>query len=369
MSKISFNTNISGTGVFSVESPASNIDRTLTLPDESGELLTNNTPLPLANRNRIINGAMLVDQRNNGAAQTITAAAALAYTVDRFYAYCTEANVTGQQVAGPIANTKRYRFTGAASVTGIGFGTRLEGVNTARMSGQTASLSVKLSSSSLTSITWTAYYANTLDTFGSLASPTRTQIATGTFNIGSTEAIYEAQISIPSAATTGIEIVFTGGALLAAHTLTIGDVQLETSARATVFEDRDYGSELIICSRYFQALCYRGAPTGTLLLEDTTGSCTVAGTYSTHIRVPPMRIKVPAALTPSISQLSMHNEEAITSSVLLSIVVGQSSNLLAGHFRFTAYWSAAGITPINAKVAVRTNTTLTTYGIGLTAEL
>ena len=46
--------------------------------------------------NRIINGAMNIDQRNAGASQTITAAAALAYTVDRWYAYCTGANVTGQ---------------------------------------------------------------------------------------------------------------------------------------------------------------------------------------------------------------------------------------------------------------------------------
>jgi len=51
-------------------------------------------------KNRIINGAMAIDQRNSGAAQTITAAAALAYTVNRWYAYCTGANVTGQRVAG-----------------------------------------------------------------------------------------------------------------------------------------------------------------------------------------------------------------------------------------------------------------------------
>lgn len=54
-------------------------------------------------RNKIINGAMLVDQRNAGVAQTITAGAVLAYTVDRFYAFCTGANVTGQQVAGSVA--------------------------------------------------------------------------------------------------------------------------------------------------------------------------------------------------------------------------------------------------------------------------
>lgn len=204
-------------------------------------------------RNRIINGAMAVDQRNAGASQTITAGAALAYTVDRFYAYCTGANVTGQQVAGQIANTYRYQFTGAASVTGVGFGTRLEAVNTADLAGSTATLSVKLKSSSLTSITWTAYYANTKDTFGTLASPTRTQIATGTFTITSTEATYSAQISVGAAATTGIEIVLTGGALLGTQTLTIGDIQLERGSTSSSFEQRPVGLELALCQRFYYA--------------------------------------------------------------------------------------------------------------------
>ena len=54
------------------------------------------TAQSLSIRNRIINGEMLIDQRNAGAAQTITAAAALAYTVDRWYAYCTGANEIGR---------------------------------------------------------------------------------------------------------------------------------------------------------------------------------------------------------------------------------------------------------------------------------
>jgi len=38
---------------------------------------------PLVFRNKLINGGMAVDQRNAGATQTFTAAAALAYSVDR----------------------------------------------------------------------------------------------------------------------------------------------------------------------------------------------------------------------------------------------------------------------------------------------
>ena len=54
----------------------------------------------LPGRNRIINGNVSVDQRNAGASQTFTAGGSVAYCVDRFYASCTGANITGQQVAG-----------------------------------------------------------------------------------------------------------------------------------------------------------------------------------------------------------------------------------------------------------------------------
>ncbi len=200
-------------------------------------------------RNRIINGAMKIDQRNAGATQTFTAGAALAYSVDRWYGYCTGANVTGARITSGAQN--RYRFTGAASNTGVGFGQRIEAANSMDLAGRTCTLSVKLSSSSLTSITWTAYYANTADTFGTLASPTRTQIATGSFSISSTEATYSAQINVSASATTGIEIVFTGGALLGSQTLTIGDVQLEPGGVATPFEHRMINAELAMCQRYF----------------------------------------------------------------------------------------------------------------------
>ena len=83
----------------------------------------------VGSKNKIINGGMAVDQRNAGAAQTFTAAAALAYSVDRWYGYSTGANVTGQRVAGSNNTQYRYRFTGAASTTAIGFGQRIEAVN------------------------------------------------------------------------------------------------------------------------------------------------------------------------------------------------------------------------------------------------
>jgi hypothetical protein len=199
-------------------------------------------------RNRIINGAMAVDQRNAGASHTISTSA-LGYTVDRWFAYASGANVTGQRVAGSVANTFLYQVTGAASNTSFTFGQRMEAVGTSDLSGKTATLSVDLANSLRTTVTWTLYYANTADTFGTPASPTRTQIATGTFTVNSTVTRYSTQISIPSAATTGLELTFyvnnqTSG------TCTIGNAQLEEGTIATPFERRLYGQELALCQRY-----------------------------------------------------------------------------------------------------------------------
>jgi len=204
-------------------------------------------------KNRIINGAMTTDQRNAGASQTFTAGGALAYAVDRWYGYCTGANVTGQQVAGTGAIQNRYRFTGAASVTAVGFGQRIEQKNSYDLAGSTCTLSADLAiSATLTTVTWTAYYATTTaDTFGSLASPTVTQIATGTFTVTSTVTNFSTNITIPAAATTGIQILFTVGALTAGLTWTIGNVQLEKGSTATSFDYRPYGTELQLCQRYY----------------------------------------------------------------------------------------------------------------------
>jgi hypothetical protein len=226
------------------------LDGNLTVGGSFDVTSLNGGPLAGA-RNRIINGYMTVDQRNGGASQAFTAGAALAYSVDRWYGYCTGANVTGQRVQGASAGLFRYRFTGAASVTSIGFGQRIEQLNSADLAGTTATLSVDLANSLLTTVTWTAFYANTADAFGTLASPTRTQIATGTFTVNSTVTRYSTSISIPSAATTGIEIVFTVGAQTSG-TWTIGDVQLEPGTVATPFERRSFGQELALCQRYFE---------------------------------------------------------------------------------------------------------------------
>jgi len=204
-------------------------------------------------KNRIINGNFYIAQRATSATITAGSTIAAGYaTVDRFYGYCTGANVTMAQVSGTGNNRNLLQFTGAASVTAIGCGQRIESLNSYDLAGQTVTLSAFIANSLLTSVTWTAYYANTTDTFGTLASPTRTQIATGTFTVTSTLTQYSAQIAIPLAATTGIEIVFTVGAQISG-TWQLDRVQLEVGSFATGFEYRQYGTELALCQRYYNS--------------------------------------------------------------------------------------------------------------------
>jgi hypothetical protein len=204
-------------------------------------------------RNRLINPAIAVDQRNGGNSQTITAGAALAYTVDRWYAWSTGANVTGQQVAGTAPWQYAYQITGAAGVTAVGFAQRIEALNIADLASSTVTLSAYISSSTLASLTWTAYYANSSNTFGTLAAPTKTQIATGSFTISTTLTRYSVNIALPASAANGVEIDFTTGGFTSG-TLTLTGAQLEAGTVATPFERRLYGMELSLAQRYWQKL-------------------------------------------------------------------------------------------------------------------
>jgi len=224
-------------------------------------------------RNRFINGGMQIAQRATSATVTAGTAVPTASTgypsVDRWYVYSTGANVTAAQVAGSGAVKNRLQITGAASVTAVGVGQRIEQLNSYDLAGSNVTLGVDLANSLLTTVTWTAYYATTADTFGTVGTPTRTQIATGTFTVTSTVARYTANIAIPAAATTGVEVVFTVGAQISG-TWTIGNVQLELGLVSSTFESRSYGSELALCQRYYEKSYDQGT---------TPGSATGNGTY------------------------------------------------------------------------------------------
>ena len=261
-------------------------------------------------RNRIINGGMQIDQRNNGASQTFTAAAAIAYNVDRFYGSCTGANVAGQRVAGPSGFQYCYQFTGAASVTGILFGQRIESYNCADFVSQSVTLSANISNSLLTTVTWTAYYANTADTFSS-----KTQIATGTFTVSSTATTYQATFNAGANAANGIAIEFTVGAQTSG-TWKITGVQLEAGVVATPFERRSYGQEYTLCQRYCQSrLGSQGSSGATVNCGTGNGKSTTVTTAYDRLTVS-MRIAPSFTLVGAASNFIVYATSAITTSSL-----------------------------------------------------
>lgn len=197
-------------------------------------------------RNRIINGGMAVDQRNAGASAALLNS--LAYsTVDRFFTNASSSS--GQYSAQRITaadGTNRLRITSPAGGTGIVFGQRIEALNSRDLAGNTVTVSLKLVSSSARDVTWTLSYANSTDVFTSV-----TQIATGTWSVTTSEQTFSATVSIPSAATTGLQFQISTPTLSGGATLTTGDWQLEVGSVATPFERRPYGLELSLCQRYF----------------------------------------------------------------------------------------------------------------------
>jgi hypothetical protein len=292
-------------------------------------------------RNRIINGGLDVDQRFNGAAVTFTAGAALGYIVDRWYGYCTGANVTGQKIPGAILTpgtlsySSAYRITGASSCTSIGFGQRIEALNCYDLAGTTATLSVSLANSLLTTVTWTAYYASTNDSFGTLASPTRTQIASGTFTVNSTVTRYSANMSIPAAASTGIEIVFTVGAQTSG-TWTISNVQLEPGTVATPFERRSHGQELALCQRYYEKSYSDSSVPGTVDSVGQLSNVTFGNSSGIHGSL--IQFMTPKRAAPSITIYSPNTG------------VASRVHVYAGSFTGDATASAARINATRAGV-------------------
>jgi hypothetical protein len=227
---------------------------------------------------------MAVDQRNAGAAQTLAAGAA-AYTVDRWAAEAVGAAATGERVAGAAGAAQyRYKFTGAAGVTDLYFYQRVEAANSYDLAGGTVSISADLADSLLTTVTWGLYYATATDNFASV-----TAIAAGTWTINSTVTRYSAQVAVPAAAVTGLQLTLHVGAQTSG-TWTVGNVQLEPGSTATNFEFQDIGLVLSLCFRYFNSLNPTGA---TYFLYGVGFVGQVTNAYA-YIPFPEMRV------TPSI---------------------------------------------------------------------
>ena len=236
-------------------------------------------------KNRIINGAMVIDQRNAGASST-----AGGYTVDRFnYVPSQASKGTWQQNAGAVtpptgfANYLGFTSSSAYSVLAADyfvFTQIIEGYNFADLAWGTASASTVTLSfwvrSSLTGTFGGALYntsprsypfsytissANTWeqktitilgDTSGTY-SKTNTAAVQVLFGLGNGSTVSGTAGSWSGStyfSTTGAtSVVGTSGA-----TFYITGVQLEKGSTATSFDYRPYGTELALCQRYFETV-------------------------------------------------------------------------------------------------------------------
>ena len=234
-------------------------------------------------KNRIINGAMVIDQRNAGAA---IASPSDNYTTDRFYSRQVGGGVASAQQSStaPTGFVNSLLFTVTTPDSSIVTTDRyyvaqfIEGYNIADLAWGTASAATVTLSfwvrSSLTGtfggairnsgasrsypFTYTINAANTFeqktitiagDTSGTWLTTNGVGIQV-IFSIGMGPTYSGTASAWASAdylsATGATNVIATNGA-----TFYITGVQLEKGTQATSFDFRDYGRELILCQRYF----------------------------------------------------------------------------------------------------------------------
>jgi hypothetical protein len=233
--------------------------------------------------NRIINGAMVIDQRNAGASVTPVTAT---YTLDRWQFLISQSSkfTTQQSSTAPTGFINSILVTSSSAysvLAGDYFTVRqaIEGLNVADFAWGTANaVTVTLSfwvRSSLTGtfggaisnnagdrsypFTYTINSANTFeqktvtiagDTSGTwLTTNSRGMMISFGFGVGTTFSGTAGAWAATNyiSATGATSVVGTNGA-----TFYITGVQLEKGSTATSFDYRPYGTELMLCQRYFE---------------------------------------------------------------------------------------------------------------------
>jgi len=202
-------------------------------------------------RNKIINGDMRIDQRNDGSALTITPTTA-AYCVDRWFGNTVGSNLTLQRVPA----TAKYvstalRLTGSTGNTNASVQQRIEASTSASLIGLPVVVSFYAASPSVNTLRIALTRPNAVDNW---ASATNIQIRDIT--ITSTMTRYEVAFNaLPSQAGNGLGVWFLcNNGLGANQTLDITGVQLEEGTFATPFEQRPIGLELSLCQRYYEII-------------------------------------------------------------------------------------------------------------------
>jgi len=248
--------------------------------------INNSSGSPFGFKNRIINGAMAIDQRNAGA--SVTQTTSVVYTVDRWSCYGSAASkfTVQRSTTAPAGFINSLLVTSSSAYT-VGASEFffvqqvIEGFNIADLGWGTANAqAVTLSfrvRSSLTGtfggtisngatdrvypFTYTISAANAFetktitipgDTTGTWSTDTSGGIVVN-FNMGAGASVSGtagawsgSTLRAPTGATS---VVGTNGA-----TFYVTGVQLEKGSVATAFDYRPYGTELVMCQRYYYRL-------------------------------------------------------------------------------------------------------------------
>ncbi len=197
-------------------------------------------------KNRFINPEFLSSQEFGSDLMGVTAGGGIRYHVDRWYSFCSGANMYIQRISGVSDRKYSLRISGASGNTVATLGQRIESINCADLKNQNVVCSFKSKASTNKTITWTAYYANTENIFSS-----KTIIATGTLSITTVIDAYSFVFNAGSNAGNGIAIEFSLGPLGAGETIDFDQFQIEKSAVKTEFETRSIQQEVFLCKRYF----------------------------------------------------------------------------------------------------------------------
>ena len=281
MSKAILKGNASGTGSVTLESPNTNSDRTISLPDAEGTLAFTNQ---LGMRNRIINGAMQIWQRGT----SITTSGG--YTADRW------TQVSGNSIAHTQSTDAPTGFTSSLQMVGTGSNIcqRIESVNCIGLGSETITISLWYKNSSGSdSLSLALYYCNTADSFGSV-----TQIGTNQTLSASPSSSWTKYTvtftNISANAVNGLALyIFRGSSATATGLLT--GVQLEVGSSATGFEYRQFTNELALCQRYYtksydlNVIPYNGVNTnvGAISFYSTNGNGFWGNPFKVTMRTTP----------------------------------------------------------------------------------
>ena len=288
-------------------------------------------------KNRIINGAMVIDQRNAGAAVTINTANL--YTVDRFKSYAVgswgSAVFSAQQNKGSVSLPSGFtNYVGLATTTAdatlsagttYDFGQNIEGLNVGDLGWGTANAkTVTLSFQVYSNLTgtfggsilnsaenrcyifsYTISAANTWTTISvTIAGDTSgTWLTTNGVGIKVNFSLGSASNKLTTAGSWGATLYsgVTGQQNVCASTSNyfyITGVQLEKGSIATPFDYRDYGRELAMCQRYCYA--FRAQTSSDYIANAVAWSATAGRTIvplPVPARVEPTGIVVSAGAT------------------------------------------------------------------------